>query len=152
MAIRLIDNKLSVLTSRLTLVFCLIVFLAGLYQCYLYFIGDNYDLFGIVISLLLPFVVVNFIYPRKIEIKISSDLKIHISFLMREKILRFKTSEIKEVSLTRTRGGQSSRNYALKIAFHNDMHKSISLFSKFTSKKEREGVESFIRKINLSLR
>ena len=143
------SNKLRIQTSKIPLIFCFVVFLAGVYQVYLYLFGGHYDSFGIGVFTITPLGVANFIYPREIVLVSSTSLQVTFHYLLRTKKIHFELSEIKDVSLARTRGGEASGNYSISICYNDKSYKSIPLFSKLKDRKTKSEIVHFLDSLEL---
>ncbi|PIK13594.1 hypothetical protein [Halobacteriovorax sp. JY17] len=148
MSIENLNGKIIIKTSLLTRVFCLIVVLAGVYQGYLFLSGGLYDLLGLTLSFLIPFIVLNFIYPSQITIFSDEEIVVLSKFLFRAQELKLKVSEIKLVELRKSRGGSTSGNFSIDISMKDGSRKFIPTFSKLYSRDARECLENFLRTIN----
>ncbi|WP_372655099.1 hypothetical protein [Halobacteriovorax sp.] len=144
------SNKLRIQTSKIPFIFCFVVFLTGLYQIYLYFTGGSYDSFGVGVFTIIPLGVVNFIFPREIVLESSSSLQVKLHYLFRTRKIDFELSEIKDISLSRTRGGEASGNYSISIFYKDGRYKSIPLFLKLKDNKKISEVNHFLGSIKLS--
>lgn len=145
MALTKEDKQLIITPSRLTPAFCLVIFLAGVYQCYLLLTGKNYDVLGLCLCLLLPLLITNFIYPLKIIMSLDSRLAITSVYLFRKSIFSFNRDEIRSIRLSKRRGGSASSNYNIDITLPDDHVKSFPLFTKLQVSDERKCVEEFLK-------
>ncbi len=150
MSIENLNGKLIIKTSPLTRVFCLIVVLAGFYQGYLLISGEKYDLLGLTLSFLIPFIVLNFIYPSKITIFSGEEIVALSKFLFRTQELKLKISDIKLIELRKSRGDSASGNFSIDISMKDGSRKFIPTFSKLYSRDSRECLENFLKEINTS--
>ncbi|CBW25774.1 putative membrane protein [Halobacteriovorax marinus SJ] len=142
-------RTLKIKTSIITLLFCGVIFITGLYQVYRFIDGQNYDLLGLFLCLSLPILVLGFIYPREILITKDSHLTIKRLFLFRSDKHQYELTQIDGVMLSRGKGDGAASNYGVIVMKGNAVIKSFGLFSKLSKTKDRETVFNFFSDILL---